>query len=90
MHTEQEIRKLTEDRDIRSAEKPLDFAVVKQYLKYFLQHMEELLCKTDRSGAKSQLFRPVIQRRAKLRRHTFCKQNFGGTTEVKRAIQAQK
>jgi hypothetical protein len=45
MHTEEEIQKLTEERNIRSAEKPLDFAVVKQYLKYFLQHLEELLVK---------------------------------------------
>ena len=56
MHTEQEIRKLTEDRDIRSAEKPLDFAVVKQYLKYFLQHMEELLVKQIDPVQKANFF----------------------------------
>ena len=42
---EQEIQTLIEERDRRSTEKPVDFAVVKQYLKYFLQHMEELLVK---------------------------------------------
>ncbi|EDK72634.1 NUDIX hydrolase [candidate division TM7 genomosp. GTL1] len=45
MHTEEEIKKLMEERDIRSAEKPLDFAIVKQYLKYFLLHLEDLLVK---------------------------------------------
>lgn len=45
MKTEEEIKALVEERDRRSVEKPLDFAVVKQYLKYFLQHMEELLVK---------------------------------------------
>jgi site-specific DNA recombinase len=45
MQTEAEIKKLSEKRDIRSTEKPLDFAVVKQYLKYFLEHLEDLLVK---------------------------------------------
>ena len=45
MQTEAQIKKLQEERDIRSAEKPLDFAVVKQYLKYFLEHLEDLLVK---------------------------------------------
>ncbi len=45
MQTEAEIKELQEERDIRSAEKPLDFAVVKQYLKYFLEHLEDLLVK---------------------------------------------
>lgn len=43
--TEQEIQTLIEERDCRTVEKPVDFAVVKQYLKYFLEHMEELLVK---------------------------------------------
>ena len=45
MKTEQQIKELLEERDRRSGEKPLDFAVVKQYLKFFLQHMEDLLVK---------------------------------------------
>ena len=45
LKTEQEIRTLTEERDRRTTEKPVDFAVIKQYLKYFLQHMEDLLIK---------------------------------------------
>lgn len=45
MRVDQEIKRLEEDRDIKNAKKPIDFAIVKQYLKYFLQHMEELLVK---------------------------------------------
>ncbi len=56
IHTEEEIKKLQEERDIRSAEKPLDFAVVKQYLKYFLQHMEDLLVKQIDPVQKANFF----------------------------------
>ena len=45
MKTENDIKSLIEERDRRSVEKLLDFAVVKQYLKYFLLHMEDLLIK---------------------------------------------
>ncbi len=45
MHTEEEIKMLVEERDRRSVEKPIDITVVKQYLKFFLQHMEDLLLK---------------------------------------------
>ena len=45
MKTEADIQDLIEERDRRSIEKPLDFAIIKQYLKYFLEHMEDLLVK---------------------------------------------
>lgn len=45
MKTEEEIKTLIEERDRRSIEKPIDITVVKQYLKFFLQHMEDLLLK---------------------------------------------
>ncbi len=56
MRTEEEIKKLTEERDIRSNEKPLDFAVIKQYLKYFLQHLEDLLVKQIDPVQKANFF----------------------------------
>lgn len=56
MQTEEEIKKLTEERDIRSSERPLDFAVVKQYLKYFLEHLEDLLVKQIDPVQKANFF----------------------------------
>lgn len=56
VHSEEEIKKLQEERVIRRAEKPLDFAVVKQYLKYFLQHMEDLLVKQIDPVQKANFF----------------------------------
>ena len=56
MKTEEEIKLLIEDRERRSIEKPLDIAVVKQYLKYFLQNMEDLLVKQSDSIQKANFF----------------------------------
>lgn len=56
MHVEEEISKLVEERDRRSVEKPLDFAVVKQYLKYFLEHLEDLLVKQIDPVQKANFF----------------------------------
>ncbi len=56
MRLDQEVKQLEEDRGISSAKKPIDFAVVKQYLKYFLQHMEDLLVKQIDPVQKANFF----------------------------------
>lgn len=56
MKTEQEIKALIEERDRRSVEKPLDFAIVKQYLKFFLENMENLLLKQIDPTKKANFF----------------------------------
>jgi hypothetical protein len=56
MRIDQEIKQLEEERDIKSIEKPIDFAVIKQYLKYFLQHMEDLLVKQIDPVQKANFF----------------------------------
>ena len=42
---EEEIKTLEEERNRRSVEKPTDMKVVLRYLKYFLEHLEDLLIK---------------------------------------------
>lgn len=56
MKTEEEIKTLIEERDHRSIEKPIDITVVKHYLKFFLQNMEDLLVKQIDPVQKANFF----------------------------------
>lgn len=54
--TEQQIAELEAEQERKSVDKPVDFKVVLKYVKYFLEHLEELLLKQIDPVAKANFF----------------------------------